>query len=171
MKSSVMSSARSCRSMFWELFHVVNLGNYLAHSLCDFPTAGVAHGHHDSQSVQVFRQLLQFGNLLLHAVGQALAVAHHAELHVVVGEEFHLIEAEHEPHDGLNLVGGTVPVLGGEGVERQVLHAQPGAFGGDFLYRVESGLVAEGAVQSTVCSPAPVAVHDDGNVLRDALHV
>src|SRR6056297_2816397 len=62
---------------------------------------------------------------------------------------------------------GTLPILGAEGVKGQVLDA-------DFAGGLEGGFdgFGSGAVPfdprfAAVCRPATVAIHDDGDVLRD----
>ena len=67
-------------------------------------------------------------------------------------------------HDGGDLRLGPLPVLRGEGVDRQVLHADVLAVGGDAAEGLRPCLVAGGAGKALPCGPAAVAVHDDGDM-------
>lgn len=104
-------------------------------------------------------------------MGQSLDVADDAETYVVFHEDLVFERGEHESHEGVYLRLGPVPVLCGEGIEREILHAQPCAFGGDTPYGVHAGLMTVAAVLASLCGPPPVAVHDDGNVLGYACHI
>ena len=61
-----------------------------------------------------------------------------------------------------------VPVLGREGVERQELNAHLAGNLSHLANGVDTVLVAETAFLTVLLGPTPVAVHDDGDVARDA---
>jgi hypothetical protein len=86
---------------------------------------------------------------------------------VPAAQEEVLVEVHEEP----DLVQGPAPVLRGEGVDGEVLHA-------DFeraFHGVEERLlalgVALGALQPLAPGPSPVAVHDHGHVAGDAVRI
>ena len=58
-----------------------------------------------------------------------------------------------------------------EGVEREVLHSEARTLRGDAPYGVHSGLMAVASVLSSLGSPSPVTIHDDGDVLWYPCHV
>src|SRR4051812_28117965 len=60
-----------------------------------------------------------------------------------------------------------LPVLGGEGVERQILDAQIAAAFDALAHRFRALLVAFDPRQPAVLGPAAVAVHDDSYMARD----
>lgn len=64
---------------------------------------------------------LRFAELLLHLVGQAPHIANDAEAHVVLHEDLVLKRREDQPHKGSHLRGWAIPILRGEGIERQKL--------------------------------------------------
>ena len=69
-----------------------------------------------------------------------------------------------EAHEEADLVGPALPVLGREGVGRQVRHTGLDRPGDDVEQGGLAGLVALGARQSALVGPASVAVHDDRDV-------
>ena len=74
-------------------------------------------------------------------------------------------------HDGMDLRGGAVPVLCGEGVEGELLDAEAHAFRSDSPDSLYTGLVAVAAVFTSFCGPSAIAVHDDGNMVWDVVHI
>ena len=113
--------------------------------------------------------LLCLAQLLLHGIGQALHVANDTEAHIVLHKYLVLQRCEHQSHQGGNLVCRTVPVLRGEGVERQVFHTQAGTLGSDASHSLHSSLMTVAALLAPFCCPASVAVHDDGYVLGNVV--
>ena len=69
-----------------------------------------------------------------------------------------------KPHDGRHLRRRPLPVLGGKGVDGEVVDADVLAVGGDDAEGLRPGGVAGGAGKALPCGPAAVAVHDDGDV-------
>ena len=67
-------------------------------------------------------------------------------------------------HDGAHFLLRPLPVLGGEGVDRQVLHADVLAVGGDFAEILRPHHVSRGAGQAAALGPAAVAIQYDGNM-------
>ena len=61
----------------------------------------------------------------------------------------------------------TPPVLGGEGKQRQKSHARLAGRLHGFADSLHPLAVAEGARQAARIRPAPIAIHDDRNMLRD----
>ena len=95
-----------------------------------------------------------------------LNVTDHAETDLVLDEDFLLNVLEQKPHERCHLLLGTVPVLGGEGIEREVLDTQ---FYGVLHYlanHLDSADVTLGTLLATLLGPSAVAVHYDGHVLR-----
>ena len=52
-------------------------------------------------------------------------------------------------------------------MEREEVNAEVGACGCDFTHRHDALLVSHASVESACFCPSSVAVHDDGNVLRE----
>ena len=71
----------------------------------------------------------------------------------------------------MNLIVRALPVLGGKGVEREILDADVFAVIGDFAHGLGADGVAGGAGQAALFRPAAVAVENDGNVARQALGI
>ena len=72
-------------------------------------------------------------------------------------------------HDGAHLVRRAFPVLGGEGVDRQIVETEVFAVGCDPAKCLAARGVARRARQTALLRPAAIAVHDDGNVPRQRL--
>ena len=66
---------------------------------------------------------------------------------------------------------GTLPVLDGERVQRQDLDAEPGGRLDDVADRFDAGAMALDPRQVSLRGPAAVAVHDDGDVLRQPVEI
>jgi hypothetical protein len=98
-------------------------------------------------------------------VGHADVVVVHA---LNVGDEVAL-EQLHQEAD--LVLGAAQVVFEREGVEREP--GQVDAAGGldDVLHALCALLVAEEALERALAGPAAVAVHDDGDVLRDAQRI
>ena len=90
---------------------------------------------------------------------QADAVAFHRG-------QFVAEETDQQLEEQADLVFGSAPVFLGKGVERQMTDADRAAFGHDGLGGADAGLMSLAAGQAAFLSPAPVAVHDDGDVGR-----
>src|SRR5438046_3744938 len=90
----------------------------------------------------------------------------HAQPHLVLHEvrQLAIDRLLEQPHQHCDLVLRAVPVLRGERVERE--EAQPGRVGGadDRARRLHALAMAGHARQAALDRPAPVAVHDDGDV-------
>ena len=72
-------------------------------------------------------------------------------------------------HDGAHLVRRAFPVLGGEGVDRQIVETEVFAVGCDPAKCLAARGMARRARQTALLRPAAIAVHDDGNVPRQRL--
>src|SRR5829696_3298180 len=73
-----------------------------------------------------------------------------------------------ERHQGVHLVLRASPVLGREGVEGERLYADPAGGLEQRGEDLDAGAVARGARKAAALGPAPVAVHDHGDVARGA---
>ena len=60
---------------------------------------------------------------------------------------------------GVHLLAGPVPVLGGEGVEREIFHSETGGAFRDFAHRLHPGHMAFGPFKTAKLRPTAVAVH------------
>lgn len=100
---------------------------------------------------------------------QARQVAEKAESHTVA---VHVADCLAEVflqqvHNGVHLVLRALPVLRGEGVDRQVLQADALGIICDRAERLRARLMSCRTRQATLLCPTAVAVHDDGDVGRD----
>src|SRR5207249_6846939 len=76
--------------------------------------------------------------------------------------------AAEERHEPVDLARRAAPVLGGEGVEREVADAEAPAGLDHRPHRLLADAVPLQARQAALLRPAPAAVHDDGHVARQA---
>ena len=82
--------------------------------------------------------------------------------------EVHPAHAHHvavEPHQEADLLGGTLPVFGGEGVEAEPFDTEFDCTANDVDYHRLARLVAVGAGQPLLGGPAAIAVHHDGHMI------
>jgi len=68
-----------------------------------------------------------------------------------------------------NLFGGSPPVLRAEGEQGQVFDAAIGARTRDLTHRLDPLLVTGDAREIALFGPAPVAIHDDGDMPGDVV--
>ena len=141
------------------------------HSIGYLPTGRVAQGDDHGHRVVVAGMLLCLMKLGPHLAGQPPDITDDTEAHVVLHEYLILERGQHESHERVYLRLRPVPVFRGEGIERQIFHAQPRTLSGDAAHGLDTGLVAVAAVLAPLGGPAAVAVHDDGNVPGNACHI
>ena len=113
---------------------------------------------------------LRFGphdEFLQHG-GKAAFVTHHLQAHAVGAHVVHLfLQVGHEQaHEAGDFFGGALPVFGAEGEQAQVGHAHFSASLDDVAHLPCPGGMPHGRRHEAVFGPTPVAIHDDGNVLR-----
>ena len=94
--------------------------------------------------------------------------ADHSEAHAVLVQlrEVAADEAFHQPHEIVDLGGRPRPVLGREAVDRQVLHAELDGRAYGTPYSLHALAMTDRARQAALFGPAPVAIHDDGDMTR-----
>ena len=102
---------------------------------------------------------------ILHNGGQTVEVANDTQTHIVLHENLFLQGGKHQGHKRRHLIFRTVPILSGEGVEGEVFHAYIFTYRGHGTHRLDTGLVAVTARLSAFSGPAPIAIHDNGNML------
>jgi len=111
------------------------------------------------------------GDLALHPVAETLAAAgdEDADSALVDLRELALERDLEEPHQAAYLSPRSPPVLGREGIDREDLHAELVARVHRALDRLDPRPVAVVDRAAPRAGPAAVAVHDDRDVMRDAL--
>ena len=116
---------------------------------------------------QTLRSLERDGLVMRHVVPTVPVTVGYAitplgrEL-VEIGED----EALHQAHEVGDLFLRPAPVLGGEGVECQRFQPHLTRPAHDAAHSFHAALVTQRARQMALFRPAPVAIHDDGNVAR-----
>ena len=78
---------------------------------------------------------------------------------------------DHKTHQCLHLLFGPVPVLGREGVKRQVAQSQLRHRIHDLVHRGHTFLVAIAPRLALCFCPTAVSIHDDGHVLRQSAFI
>jgi hypothetical protein len=118
----------------------------------------------------VTRTFFDVADIREHLCGQALATADGAQTNAVFHHlaDFRAQIATQQPHERVDLSPRPLPVLRRERVQRQPLHADLASR----LHDLPNGLLALAVTadtsQSAPRSPAPVAIHDDGDVSRQS---
>src|SRR5215210_4140732 len=150
-------------------------------TVCDYPAGGVhdlgassvVERDVDVEAIVARGKVLCLLHCFQHRGGQVFPSTQKTEPGPTLVQLGHLLAGriEEELHERLYLSLRTRPVLGREGVEGQRLH--PRAAGGLEQGRKhrDTGPVAGGARKPASLGPAPVAVHDDGDVARGPLWV
>src|SRR2546428_791980 len=138
----------------------------------DRGAAGVVDEEPEGKRVIARGRLL--GRLDRHAEegGEPVPAADDLEAHAVRDEPRGLAPqvAGEEAHQGRDLVGGPLPVVGGGREQGELADAEAGGRLDDAAHCPGAGAVTGGARQAAVGRPASVAVHDDRDVQRSTLH-
>ena len=145
----------------------------LLHGVGQFPARRITQCQHERQAGVDGR----FVDTLLQSCGHmgwhAFEVADGQQSNVVLvkcGCFLHNI-FDQQFHQGIDFGLRAVPIFGRKCVERQVFDADFGGGFGDFAYRNDAVLVSDQAVAAAFFCPTSVAVHDDGDVLRQVVAV
>src|SRR5918993_4458326 len=150
-------------------------------TVCDYPAGGVhdlgassvVERDVDVEAVVARGKVLSLLHCFQHRGGQGFSSAPKTEPGPTLVQLGHLLagRVKEELHERLYLTLWTRPVLGREGVEGQRLH--PGASSGlqQWCEHRDTGPVAGCARKPATLRPAPVAVHDDGDVTGGPLGV
>ena len=111
--------------------------------------------------------------LALHVGRELVGAADDAELDVVLEQRAEL-EADvalQQHHQRVDFGARPLPVLDRKRVQREHLDAEPRRALDDVAHGVDAGAVAFDARQMALRRPAPVAVHDDGDVRRQLVEI
>ena len=118
-------------------------------------------------------ELLGFFDVAHQLCIEAAAVADDFQADIVLMQlaDFTFQHLEEQLHQKGYFIGRTPPVLAAEGKQRQIFHAQLAAGLDHFAHRFHPALVPHDARHETLLRPAPIAIHDDGDVTRDSSNV
>ena len=146
------------------------LGN-CPHGADDFLAAAIIEGDHQGQPGIAARQVLGLIEQDRDVAGQSTPLADDADPDVV-GVQLGKImtdEALQKPHQVRDFLGWAPPILGGKAVDRQVADAEIAGGAHGATDRFDAAAMALEPRQSALGRPAAIAVHDDGDMRRDAL--
>jgi hypothetical protein len=152
-------------------FAFLHFGGDGASGFDDFGAAAVAE-REDQRHAGVFGEGgLGLGELFLDEFGEAIDLADDFEADVVFVHlgYFGFQVAGEILHERIDFVFGAVPVFDGEGVESEVFDAEFAAGAEDGADTFDAGAMSFHARELTLLGPAPVAIHDDGEVGREVL--
>ena len=138
---------------------------------CQFPFRRVAQGDDHRHAGVACGTLDALFQPRTYSFRQPLHVADDTEGDVVLHEYLFFDGVEQEGHQGSHFLGGTVPVLGGEGVESEVFHSGFRSYLCDVADRLHTCLVSIAPVLVALLGPSSVPIHDDGDVDRDSAFV
>ena len=139
----------------------------------DLLTAAVVEGQNEGHPGAARRRRLALGERREDRGGHALVAADAAEADAVL-EQRRTLRGEvlaAEEHERVDLLRGTFPVLAREGVERERLDAEPGALGHDPANALGALAMTEHPWHAALRGPAPVAIHDHGDVAGESRRV
>src|SRR5712671_6098755 len=141
----------------------------LHQGLHQIPAAAVVGCNRERESRVARGELLGALRELDHARPEGRDIADDLQAHLVLVQALgFLLQGGHEQLlERRNLFGGPAPVLRAEGEQRQVFDAAIGARAGDPAHPLDPLLVTGDAREIALLGPAPVAVHDDGDMPRD----
>ncbi len=144
-------------------FAVPEVGGIAHRGTDDLVPAAVVETDIGLEALIARRDLVGLGHELAQLLRQTRDVAEDLHLDVVALHRVDgLVEIfPQQTHDRFDLVLGALPVLGGEGVDREVLHADVPAVGRDLAEVFRAHGVARRAGQAAALGPAAVAVEND----------
>ena len=164
MSSSVMRSGLNVL--------VLHLRRQRAEGVHQLRAAAVVQGQGERGAGVARRGFLGPAHLVLHLGGQLVGAPDIADADVVVHHALHVglkIGLE-QAHEEVDLGAGAAQVVfQGKGVEREPGQADARGGLGDQLHAFGALLVAQEALERALAGPAAIAVHDDGDMLGQAL--
>ena len=140
------------------------------HGVDDLGAAAVIEGDGKNHAGVFGEGFGGFAGVSLDGFREFVGAAEEAHADIVFLEERHFLAnvfAE-ELHEKFDFGFGAAPVFNGEGVEREGFDVQPGAGFDGGAGGIRAGTVTGDAREMTLLGPAAVAVHDDGDVAREA---
>src|SRR6266700_827499 len=141
----------------------------LQQSLHQIPAAAIVGGNRERKPRVARGELLGAARELDHARSEGRDIADYLQAHLVLVQPLgFLLQGGHEQLlEGRNLFGGSAPVLRAEGEQGQVFDAPIGARTRDLTHRLDPLLVTGDTREIALFGPAPVAIHDDGDMPGD----
>ena len=127
---------------------------------------GIVEGDPQVETVSERRRRFGFGNRVAQAFGQPVTAANDRKTHAAL-DQVPKLGSEILPqqrHQRSHLLIGSPPVVGRERKQRQCRDAEVGRSFDHATHGVGACAVPGGARQTAARCPAPVAVHDDGDV-------
>ena len=132
----------------------------------DLVPSAVIDGDLEVQTVIVLSCFLQLGDPVPNILIQSGLLSQHPHTHAVLFRRLqtglHIVSQQ--LHQRVHLVLGTIPVLRGESIHRQVLDPHPVGFLTDDLHCLGALHMAVVSGHSLCLCPSAVAVQDNGNV-------
>src|SRR5690606_16167159 len=138
------------------------------HRLQDIPAPPVVGRNRQVQGIVLRCALFRRLNEFLQARLEGGNITNHTQAYTLVTELADLFfESLHEkPHEQRDLVGRPAPVFGAEGKKGEKLYAAPTTGFDHSPYGLDAAHMPRRAGQKTLGCPAPVAVHNNGEVTR-----
>src|SRR3984893_5184008 len=142
----------------------------LARGARDFLPAAIVEGDDERRAFVIRGQLLRFVEEREYVRVETLAVADHPHAYAVFVKLGEILahEALQQSHQVVDLLERPRPVFGAEGIDGQHLDAEVARRAHRTPQRYDALTMPFPARQSARRRPAPVAVHDDGDVERRA---
>jgi hypothetical protein len=139
-----------------------------ARGLHDFLLGAVIESDHERRTGIIFGDLLGFVQQTENVGLQPFALADHSHAHIVLVQLREIVshEALQEPHEIVDLVCRTRPVLGAEAIDREIFDSEFAGRRDDVAKRFDTAAMTFAARQPACRRPATVAVHDDRDMHR-----
>src|SRR5712692_3021855 len=143
----------------------------LQQSLQQIPAAAIIGGNGESEPRIARGELLGAVCEFDHARPEGRDIADYPQAHLVLVQPLgFLLQGGHEQLlERRDLLGGSAPVLRAEGEQGQVFDAAIGARTRDLTHRLDPLRMAGDAREIALFGPAPVAIHDDGDMPGDVV--
>ena len=151
----------------------VLLGQNGVHGIHDFRAAAVVQRDTEDHALVSGGSFHGVAHVVLHAFGKFVRAAQkpHADIVFLNQRHFPAQILAQQLHEKVDFRFWTPPVLDRERVERERLDLQARASFNRRARRLCAGAVARHAWQMPLLRPAPIAVHDDGHMPRQALQI
>src|SRR5688572_4491951 len=139
----------------------------------DLGASAVVQRNVEEHPAAALRALDRDVQLILDVGRQLLHPADHAKADVIAQQRVQLGPqiALEKPHQRADLTGRTLPVLYGERIQREYADAETRGGLDRITDGIDAGAVSLDARQMPLRGPAAVAVHDDGDVCREAVEL
>ena len=164
-------------SRFRDILRLADIGGDIASDtfdgIDDLPASRIAEAEVKVKTLTLGSILATLKEILIDIFGEARHITQEIDFHVISLQfgSFLTDRPTYEIHQSVDLLRGTIPIFGREGIKSQILNADIGGEFSDIMDTIDALGMPFATVAATFASPTAVAIHDDGYMRRESRHI